>query len=93
MKVLYARYTRCLHHCRKLLNYSFMQTPEKKQKHAEYPLVRKLTVGTIIKTPGLDGKQVPYIRLSGDWLKKCGFRAEGRITVSTTHKQLIIRME
>jgi hypothetical protein len=70
-----------------------MEKQDKMIKHAEYPLVRKLTVGTLVRTPGLDGKRVPYIRLSGDWLKKCGFKSERRITVSSTHKQLIIRQE
>ena len=70
-----------------------MQMQEKQGKPVEYPGLRRLTVGTLVRTPGLDGKRVPYIRLSGDWLQKCGFRSEGRITVSTTHKQLIIRVE
>jgi hypothetical protein len=70
-----------------------METLEKRKKPVEHTGLRRLKIETHIRGAGYDAKKVPFIRLCGDWLKKCGFPPEGRVTVSTAHKQLIIRVE
>jgi hypothetical protein len=70
-----------------------MEIVEKRKKPVEHPGLRKLKIETHIRGAGYDAKKVPYIRLCGEWLKNCGFPLEGRVTVSTAHQQLIIRVE
>jgi hypothetical protein len=70
-----------------------MEMLEKKKQPVEYPGLRRLKIETHTRGNGYDAKKVPFIRLCGEWLNKCGFPPEGRVTVSTTHQQLIIRVE
>jgi hypothetical protein len=70
-----------------------METVEKKKKPVEKPAVRTLKIEPFQRKAGMDAKKVPSIRLCGEWLQKCGFPPEGRVTVSTAHKQLIIRLD
>lgn len=69
-----------------------MQMPEKKGK-GKQPVVRGLKIQSDVRDSGMNRIRIPVIRLSGIWLAELGFAPDMRVTITTTDKQIIIRLD
>ena len=69
-----------------------MRNPGKKTANKESS-VRTLTIQPNIIINRWSQTTVPAIRLSGAWLERSGFSPLQRVTVTTTNKMIVIRLE
>jgi hypothetical protein len=71
-----------------------MQTSKKeKRPTVRRPDVRSLKIQPRIRESVFPSKDVPEIRLCGEWLKKLGFCQGKRVIVTTMNELLIIRLQ
>lgn len=68
------------------------QTPPRK-KSSKKPEVRSLKIQPKTRMNKYRQKDVPEIKLCGDWLEKLGFMYGQRVSVTTMHRLLVIRLE
>jgi len=57
------------------------------------PEVRSLKIQPRVRESVYPSKNVPEIRLCGEWLKKLGFAHGRRVVVATMNELLIIRLQ
>lgn len=69
-----------------------MQTKSRGIK-TKRPEVRSLKIQPQFRVNKESTKQVPEIKLAGNWLKKLGFIPEQRVSITTMNGLLIIRLE
>ena len=65
----------------------------RKRKVSKRPEVRSLKIQPHFRFNREETKQVPEIKLCGNWLEKLGFLPEQRVSVTTMEGLLIIRRE
>jgi hypothetical protein len=71
-----------------------MQSTKSPKKAAvRRPEVRSLKIQPRFRTNTYNIKDVPEIRMSGNWLEKLGFLHGKRVLVTTMNELLIIRVE
>jgi hypothetical protein len=63
------------------------------KKETKEPEVRSLKIQPDKRVNQWSETVIPVIRLSGVWLDKLGFSPDKRITVTSSEKMLIIRVE
>jgi hypothetical protein len=65
---------------------------QKKKEKIKQPEVRSLKVQFKTRFNTNSNKDVPEIRLCGNWLEKLGFHYGKKISVTTREKLLVIRL-
>lgn len=64
------------------------QTPPRKKTE-----IRSLKIQPKIRFNKYSQKEVPEIKLCGEWLEKLGFVYGRRVSITTMHQMLVIRLE
>jgi hypothetical protein len=69
-------------------------TPRKKKRQRRRDGVRVFSMASLYRPARLSGSQeakVPYLRMSGRWLKECGFEIGARVYPKVEHGRLIVK--
>lgn len=69
-----------------------MEASEGKAKNKQ-AVARGLKIQSDVRDKGFDRIRVPVIRLSGIWLAELGFAPDMRVIITTTDKQILIRLD
>ena len=71
-----------------------MRTSKKEKKSViSHPQVRSPKIQPRFRESVFASKNVPEIRLCGEWLKKLGFIQRRKVIITTMNELLIIRLE
>ena len=64
-----------------------------KKQRAKRPEVRRLKIQPKIRVNRYSQKEVPEIKLCGNWLEKLGFAHGQRVVITMMERLLVIRVE
>lgn len=67
--------------------------PRKEKRQRRRDGVRVFSMASLYRPARLSGSQetkVPYLRMSGRWLKECGFEIGARVYLKVEHGRLIV---